>query len=276
MSEVYLFGHPVSHSLSPAMHNAAFRSLGLPHRYTAEDVTPERLAGVVTALRHADALGANVTIPHKEAAVRMVDEATEVAHRIGAVNTILRRGARLIGDNTDKYGFQRAIADAPGGHHITTGSLFAMDTVLVLGAGGAARACVLALLEQENTVLVAARDPARAETVARELAPFAIGGRTVEVVPWPTGAVLVDGVVNATPLGTEGEDPLAGVALPPIVVDIVPTAEETPLVKRARAAENRRRDATARAIPCWIDRRAHGPARPCAAGPRAGNGAKGH
>ncbi len=238
MSEVYLFGHPVSHSLSPAMHNAAFRSLKLPHRYTALDVSSEGLINVVTTLRHGDALGANVTIPHKEAAVRMVDEATEVAHRIGALNTIVRRGARLIGDNTDKYGFERAIADAPGGHHSATGSLFAMDTVLVLGAGGAARACILALLEQENSVLVAARDLVRAETVARALAPFGIGGRTVEAVAWPTGAVFVDGVVNATPLGMRGEDPLEGVALPPMVVDIVPTAEETPLVKRARAAEN--------------------------------------
>jgi shikimate dehydrogenase len=238
VSEVYLFGHPVAHSLSPAMHNAAFRSLGLPHTYTALDVAPDGLVNVVTTLRHGDALGANVTIPHKEAAVRLVDEATELAHRIGAVNTILRRGARLIGDNSDKYGFEQAIANVPGGHARTAGSLFAMNTVLVLGAGGAARACILALLERENSVLVAARDRGRADAVARSLAPFGIGGRTVAVVPWPTSAVRVDGVVNATPLGLHGEDPLEGLALPPVVVDIVPTAVETPLVKRARAAEN--------------------------------------
>src|ERR1700756_15856 len=104
MSDVYLFGHPVAHSLSPAMHNAAFRSLGLPHRYSALDVGPDRLASVVTELRQGEALGANVTIPHKEAAVRMVDETSDAVRATGALNTIVRRGSRLAGANTDVDG----------------------------------------------------------------------------------------------------------------------------------------------------------------------------
>src|SRR5574342_717407 len=110
MSRVLLIGHPVAHSLSPAMHNAAFAALGLPHRY----------------------------------------ETREEARRIGALNTIARRGSRLVGTNTDAYGFERATHDANGR------SIFGSDPVLILGAGGAARACAYALLAT-NDVLVANR-----------------------------------------------------------------------------------------------------------------------
>jgi len=230
MSDVYLFGHPVAHSLSPAMHNAAFRSLGLPHRYTALDVTPERLVNVVSTLRHGDALGANVTIPHKETAVRMVDEAGDEVGATGALNTIVRRGSRLRGSNTDVAGFTAAL-DADGRDLLRAG------TVLVLGAGGAARACAYALLGRGVEVLVANRSATRLEFLARSVE---LHGRRPRPVPWPRrGESLgADGVVNATPLGMHGEDPLEGLALPPVVVDIVPIAAETPLVKRARAAEN--------------------------------------
>ncbi len=230
MSEVYLFGHPVSHSLSPAMHNAAFRALGLPHRYSALDVEPERLVNVVTTLRHGDALGANVTIPHKEAAVRMVDEASDAVRATGALNTIVRRGSRLAAANTDVDGFEASLVSGDV-------ELLREGTVLVLGAGGAARACAYVLLRRGLEVLVANRSAARLETLARSLE---VHGRRARVVPWPTPgtALAVDAVVNATPLGLHGEDPLEGLVLPSVVVDIVPTANETPLVKRARATEN--------------------------------------
>jgi shikimate dehydrogenase len=230
VSEVYLFGHPASHSLSPAMHNAAFAALGLPHHYAARDVAPERLASVVATLRQGDALGANVTIPHKEAAVRMVDEASDEVAATGALNTIVRRGSRLAAANTDVAGFDASlVAD---GRDLLRGG-----TVLVLGAGGAARACAYALLVRGVDVLVANRSAARLDLLVRSLE---VHGRRPRAAPWPRqGAPLaVDGVVNATPLGMNGEDPLAGLALPAVVVDIVPTAAETPLVKRARAAEN--------------------------------------
>ena len=231
MSEVFLFGHPVAHSLSPAMHNAAFRSLGLPHRYSALDVDAERLVNVVTALRHGDALGANVTIPHKETAVRLVDETSDEVRATGALNTIVRRGSRLAGANTDVEGFEACLGRGDA-------ELLREGTVLVLGAGGAARACVYALLRRGVEVLVANRSAERLESLARSVE---VHGRRARVVPWPnedTGLAALAGVVNATPLGMRGEDPLAGLTLPPVVVDIVPTAAETALVKRARAAEN--------------------------------------
>ena len=231
MSRVVLLGHPVAHSLSPAMHNAAFRTLGLPHLYELADVEPERLAATVETLRRDDVLGANVTIPHKEAALRLVDDADEPSRRIGALNTIVRRGSRISGANTDVYGFERAVADPRGG------SVFGDDPVLILGAGGAARACAYALLPT-NEVLVANRSPERAARMAAEIER---SGRRPRVVPWPrAGAPLpAPSVVNATPLGLHGEDPLRGMALPTrALVDIVPTAEETPLVRRARSAEH--------------------------------------
>jgi shikimate dehydrogenase len=233
VATVYLLGHPVSHSLSPAMHNAAFLALGLPHRYEARDVEPHRLGDVVDALRKDDVLGANVTIPHKERVLRLVDEAGEDARLVGAVNTIVRRGARLIGENTDAYGFERAIDD----HNPS--ALFVQKTVLILGAGGAARACALVLLKRGNEVRIANRTHERARQL---VAGIEVDGRRPSVVRWPTADDLrhVEGVINATSLGLHGEDPLAGLEIPPmsLIVDLVPTAAMTPLVKRARAVEN--------------------------------------
>lgn len=234
MATVYLLGHPVAHSLSPSMHNAAFLALGLPHRYETRDVEADRLEDFVEALRGADVLGANVTIPHKERVQRYIDEAGEDARRVGAVNTIVRRGTRLIGENTDLYGFERAISQpAPGG------PLPSRGTVLILGAGGAARACAVVLLQRGNDVRVANRGRVRAEQL---VAGIEVGGRRPTAVRWPTPEDLatVDGVVNATPLGLHGEDPLAGIQIDEHlrVIDLVPTATVTPLVRRARAVKN--------------------------------------
>lgn len=233
MSRVVLIGHPVAHSLSPAMHNAAFAALGLPHRYEAQDVPEDTLARVVEALRRDDWLGANVTIPHKQAVVRLVDETTPEARGIGAVNTIVRRGARLVGDNTDRYGFAHAIAPAPEN-----------AVVLVLGAGGAARA-VVSELSARNEVIVASR---RLEHAQRLVAALATAVRRPgRAISWDEARRLaaVDAIVNATPLGLDGEDVLAGFALDPLpalVVDLVPTAAETPLVRRARERVVRQHD----------------------------------
>jgi shikimate dehydrogenase len=226
VSTAYLIGKPVQHSMSPAMHNAAFAALGLPHRYEAVEVDEADLRATIERWRSEDVLGGNVTIPHKEAVLRMMDEVDDEARAIGAVNTIIRRGSRLVGANTDAYGFARSIEGVPAG-----------GTVLVLGAGGAARACARVLLQRRDTVLVANRSAARAEALARTIE---VDGRRPRVVPWPPrGRSLgIETVVNATPLGLHGEDPLEAVELPTNVVDIVPTAEETPLVKRARSREH--------------------------------------
>lgn len=228
MSSVYLLGHPVAHSLSPAMHNAAFAALGLPHRYETRDVEPERLADVVDALHRDEVLGANVTIPHKEAALGLVDEVAAEARRIGAVNTIVRRSSRLVGDNTDGYGFARALA--AGGVDVRG------KDVLVLGAGGAARACVTALTHARS-VLIAARGLDRASALA------AVVGLPVRAMPWADArrTARIDVLVNATPVGLHGEDLLADFSfteLPRAVIDLVPTRTETPLVRRAREAQD--------------------------------------
>ena len=228
MATVYLLGHPVAHSLSPAMHNAAFAALGLPHRYEPRDVEPERLADTMEALRGEGVLGANVTIPHKEVTLRLVDELAEEARRIGAVNTIVRRAARLVGHNTDAYGFDRALAAA--------GVDVSGKDVLVLGAGGAARACV-AGLGAARVLLIAARDIDRATALAARV------GRTARAASWADARRIstVDVLVNATPIGLHGEDLLADFSfatLPGAVVDLVPTRAETPLVHRAREAQD--------------------------------------
>ena len=228
MATVYLLGHPVSHSLSPAMHNAAFLALGLPHRYETRDVEPHRLGDVVDALRADDVLGANLTIPHKEAALRLVDELADEARRIGAVNTIVRRSSRLVGDNTDGYGFATALAAA--------GVDLKGKDVMVLGAGGAARACVAALGAARSVVVAARR-------LDHSTALAAAAGGPVRGIPWADAraAARIDVLVNATPIGLHGEDLLAEMSfreMPRVVVDLVPTAAITALVKRAGAVKN--------------------------------------
>lgn len=219
MADVFLIGDPVAHSLSPAMQNAAFAALGLPHRYDLLQVKRDDLADAVRRMRDTAALGANVTIPHKEHVGRYLDAIDETAERIGAVNTLYKRGGQLRGDNTDAGGFADALREA--------GVDMQGRTVLVLGAGGAAKACVDVLLASGADVAVANRTAERAR---------AVPGRAV---PWPVRSLEgYDAVVNATSLGLHGDDPLAGVDLPRavMVADVIGIAEETPLIRRAKAS----------------------------------------
>ena len=227
MGVALVLGHPVAHSLSPAMHNAAFRALGLPHRYEAQDVAPDELPAAVVRLRALHELvGANVTVPHKEAIGRLLDGVTPEARAIGAVNTIVRSGSRLEGHNTDRIGFAAALVERD--------VAVAGRRVLVLGAGGAARAAVLALLAGGATVVVANRTAARAAQLTA-----ALGGAPIA---WPKAdrhaLAGIDILVNATSAGLQGEDPLPGVALPAglTVFDLIPTARLTPLLIRSAAA----------------------------------------
>jgi shikimate dehydrogenase len=230
VSVVLLLGHPVGHSLSPAMHNAAFRALGLPHSYEALDVTAEALPAAVQRIRNGEALGANVTVPYKEAVMKLVDTWDGPTAEVGAANTLSRTtdGRRLIASNTDVVGFEYA----------THGLAFEDARVLVLGAGGAARAVIAVLFRRGAHVRLANRTVERARTLARSVAHPV--DSELRVVDWDTRADLadVDVVVNATSLGLRGEDPLAGATLRKglVVIDLVPTAGATPLVTRARAA----------------------------------------
>ncbi|CAA9558713.1 MAG: Shikimate 5-dehydrogenase I alpha [uncultured Thermomicrobiales bacterium] len=225
-----LVGDPVGHSFSPAIQQPALDALLVPARYelwpTSGSDLPHRIAG----LRAREVLGANVTVPHKLAVMSLLDEVSPLARRAGAVNTIVRGDGRLLGENTDVHGFGAAIAEIDP-------DASARPT-LILGAGGAARAVALALVEQGGVrIAVANRDPGRAARLADDLAPAPIrivGYGDEELAAELAGAMLV---VNATSVGWQaGEAPLPLAllsALPPgaLVVDL--TYRETALLVAA-------------------------------------------
>jgi shikimate dehydrogenase len=224
-----VLGWPLHETLSPTIHNAAFRKLGLDWVYFAWPVPPETLHAAVAGVRALGAQGANVTMPHKESVIEHLDQVSGEARAVGAVNTIQRFGSRLIGHNTDIDGFLEFLsADA--------GVDAAGMTAVVLGAGGAARAVVKALARAGVSALtIAARDAERAAQVATIAAPA-----PAERVPWrDAGAVAsrVDLVVNATPVGSSRDDPMPGAAFRAgqVVVDLVYLPPATPLVERARS-----------------------------------------
>ena len=209
------------------IHGHWLRTYRIEGSYRAIDVAPADFPVFLASLPKSGLAGGNVTIPHKEAALRLVDDVSDEARRIGAINTIVRRGGRLAADNTDGYGFGRALEEAS----------IKARRALVLGAGGAARACVVELLRAGVDVSVANRTRARAESLARSIR---VDHARARAVTWPTQDDLdaTDLVVNATPLGMHNEDPIKGRRLPRAIVDLIPLATETPLVKRAKAAEN--------------------------------------
>ncbi|MFT4036859.1 MAG: shikimate dehydrogenase, partial [Thermomicrobiales bacterium] len=130
MLAVGVIGNPVAHSLSPALHQPALDMLGIPATYERWQTTTVELPARIASLRADGVLGANVTVPHKVAVIPLIDEVSDTARRAGAVNTIINQNGRLLGDNTDIYGFQTALQQALGGR--------APGAAVVLGAGGAA------------------------------------------------------------------------------------------------------------------------------------------
>jgi shikimate dehydrogenase len=227
-----LLGYPLDHSVSPAMHAAALAALGLTDwRYTALPVPPTALPEVVGWLREPDYAGANVTVPHKAAVITHLDGLTPVADAIGAVNTILKRDGRLIGHNTDAAGL---LADV-----YAHGVRVERRPVLVLGAGGAARAAVAALAGVGARLRILARRTQQAEAL-RQIA-------AVEIFPWtPLGLLdASDGaalIVNATPLGMAPHSTASpwidGTPFPPdaFVYDLVYNPADTVLLRQARFA----------------------------------------
>lgn len=193
---VGLMGWPVAHSRSPAMHNAAFRALGLNWHYLLLPVAPDDVGDAVRGIRALRFAGCNITVPHKQAVVPFLDEMTPTAHTVGAVNTIINRDGRLIGENTDATGFLRALREAgvePTG-----------QCALVVGAGGAARAVVYALLQAGATVWLTNRTQARAEALAETMQ--AVGRGVSRVLPFEREAVqtaleAATLLVNATSVG---------------------------------------------------------------------------
>lgn len=237
-----VLGHPVGHSLSPRMHNAAFRAQGLDLVYVAFDVPPERLGAAVEGMRALSMPGANVTVPHKVSVVPLLDDVDPVAARIGAVNTIVNDGGHFTGHNTDVTGFAAAVRSlAPQGPR-------GLACVL-LGAGGAARAVVAALMQEGvGKIYVHNRTHERATELC--LSAAAWGG--VPCIPI-SGADLEEAVreadllVNATSVGMGGsvkESPVPVDILSSrhVVIDVVYGARPTVLVREARARGARAAD----------------------------------
>ena len=230
-----IMGWPVAHSLSPRLHGHWLRRYRIDGAYVPLPVPPERLEQALRALPALGFAGANLTIPHKEAAVSLVDRRSPAAERIGAVNTVVvEADGTLSGDNTDAFGFVAALSESPVGWQAAAGP------AVVLGAGGAARAVAVALLDAgAPEVRLLNRTPDRARALADAL------GGPIHAVDWPERAAALAGatlLVNTTSLGMRGQPPLvlALDALPrsALVTDAVYTPLITPLLAAARARGN--------------------------------------
>jgi shikimate dehydrogenase len=236
MKRLAVLGHPVSHSRSPAMQTAALEALGIADEwsYEAIDVEPPAFPGRTRALPEQGFVGANVTIPHKEAALALADEASEPAAEIGAANTLSFRNGSISADNTDATGLLAALPTPVEGR-----------AALVLGAGGSARAAVWALAEQGNTVSVWNRTPQRADELVRDLARVgsrtSAEGRLRAVTAEQIRANGYELIVNCTAIGMGDEDPFELLPLDAerldsvsILVDLVYAGTESRLVRGAR------------------------------------------
>jgi len=229
---VGLFGYPVEHTLSPYMHNAAFESLGLDYCYLPFRVIPEAIKEAVSAIKALNMRGVNITIPHKEAIIPYLDELDREAELIGAVNTVLHEGGRLIGYNTDGRGFIRSLKEEGG---IIPRGMGAM----IIGAGGAARAIAFSLaIEGVKKIFINDIIAEKAKELSSALSSKT-PSEAVYIKDLKEGIGEVDILINATPQGMKKADPLpipSELLLKRLIVyDIVYNPPETPLLKEARA-----------------------------------------
>ena len=234
MRLLYLLGYPVAHSLSPAMQNAALSALGLAYEYRLMPVPPGELGRRICELRDLSVAGFNVTIPHKVAVIPLLDELDETASAVGAVNTVVNNGGRLTGYNTDSTASTRALREAYGDLNGCR--------VVVLGAGGAARAVASGLAPHAERISVLARDEAKAGSLAGEVSKQ-IGAEVRSGGLGGAGSAIssADILVNATPVGMspkEGMSPVEARALHSrlLVFDLVYNPERTRLLADAEAA----------------------------------------
>ena len=256
MRRACVIGWPVEHSRSPLIHRYWLKQYGIDGAYEKEAVRPEALARFLGSLGAQGFAGANVTLPHKEAALRLAAVADEAARAIGAANTLwFDQAGRLCASNTDSYGFITNLNEqAPRWSE-------GRRPVMVLGAGGAARAILHGLLAEGVTrIFIANRTRDRAEVVAQAFGP------AVAAIDWEDRNRALSGcglLINATSLGMTGKDPLeidlAALPKNAVVVDIVYSPLETPLLAAARARGNRVVDGLGmllhQAVPgfeCWF------------------------
>ncbi|MFZ6007268.1 MAG: shikimate dehydrogenase [Nitrospirota bacterium] len=224
-----LFGYPVEHSLSPAMHNAAFEHLNLDYCYVTFSVRPDLLGDAVKAIRALSLSGVNVTVPHKENVMPFLDEISEEASFIGAVNTIKNDNGKLTGYNTDGKGFMQSLSEA--GIDVKNKKIF------IAGAGGASRATGYYLCREASAVYLYDVDTRRADALKGHLNKLEgnvslAGANDIKDKDFFSG---VDIVINATPLGLKADDPMpVDISLIDknhVVCDLI--YKETPLLREA-------------------------------------------
>ncbi len=223
-------GYPVGHSRSPLIHNHWLSQLGLRGTYTKEQVAPEDFPGFISGLRERGFVGCNVTIPHKQSAFRLVRVDDLLTRLVGAVNTVFIADRQIVGVNTDVYGFTANLA------HRLPGFALAGKSVLLLGAGGAARAVAVALVaEHVGRLMISNRTGERAAQLCQIL------GTPAEAAPWQAAESLLaetDLLINTTSLGMRGQPALdlslARLPQGAAVCDIVYVPLETALLRRAR------------------------------------------
>jgi shikimate dehydrogenase len=191
-----LFGYPVEHTLSPAMHNAAFEHLGLDYCYVPFSVHPDSLGDAVRAVRALSMAGVNVTVPHKEAVIPLLDHVNEEASFIGAVNTIVHRDNGLTGYNTDGRGFMKSLAE--------NGIDIRGKSVLIVGAGGASRAVSYYISESAAALFLTDLDHMKLDKLVSDLSSIRNNVHAIERIDDLSG---YDMIINATPLGLKQEDP---------------------------------------------------------------------
>jgi shikimate dehydrogenase len=240
---VGLIGHKLSHSVSRQFQQAAFDYLGLDIRYEVWETPKDELPNAVERIRKPSKLGANVTIPYKEAALPLLDKVDQLARRIGAVNTIVKRDDKLVGYNTDASGFIRALEE--NGGFVPKGK-----RAVLIGAGGAARAVGFALVDAEaRSLIILNRSIERGRELALDLKwNLKVSDTEVVALSWKDGKTLTalsecDLLVNCTSVGmkdsaSEGRSPL-GIGLIPkraLVYDVVYNPLETPLIVAAKRA----------------------------------------
>ena len=226
----YLLGYPLGHSVSPPMHNAAFKKLGMPHNYTLLEVQREHLSRVINEkLRIAEFGGASVTIPHKIEVIQYLDKLADSAMRAGAVNSIQHKNGMLIGHNTDALGGVSALTEKYGD---ISGS-----TVVLLGAGGAANALAAELAPKIGKIIILNRSMERAKDLANRLGENATYGPLDDQAVIETADILI----NATPVGMHPKTDASPVDPKRLrsdlmVYDIIYNPQKTQLLKDAEKA----------------------------------------
>lgn len=234
-----IIGFPIRHSISPAFQQAALDHLGLDATYEAWEVKPENVGEFVNGLRSPEMAGINITVPHKEAVIPFLDEVDDWSTAAGAVNTIVNRNGKLTGHNTDGPGFLRALREA--GSFSPHGK-----NVLVLGAGGAARGVVLALIRDAvGNLTIANRTLDRAQQLSRMARDNGLDAKSISLEEEGLAAAAASAnlIVNCTTVGMSHGPDETGTPLPPalipataLVYDLVYNPLETPLLREAARA----------------------------------------